>query len=349
MKGIVSHLGQLSNPSFHTEHLVLPQLPKHELVDMLRQMIVIRRAEEIIADLIQSQEVRCPCHLGIGQEAIAVGVLTHFGETDRVFGTHRAHAHFLSMGGTVYELFAEVMGKATGCSGGLGGSQHLYAAKTGFLGSLPIVGGTIPIAVGAALAAKMDGKQAISACFFGDGAAEEGGLHESLNLAAIYQLPVLFVCENNFYSSHLDICLRQPSDRIARFAEAHHVETLVVDGNDLFAVSAAAAQLTEMMRRDRKPAFLEVITYRWRGHVGPDENVDVGLRRKEEDLLAWKMRDPIRRLADGLVAADYLTKNEYTTLQEEIEMSMQKDLMQAKSDPYPSPDKLLHGVYAEVK
>lgn len=341
-----SQLGSLADPGLHNSHLSLPDVNKKELLASLRMMLVIRRAEELIADMIEAGEVKCPCHLGIGQEAVAVGILNEFRHTDRVFGTHRAHAHYLAMGGSVYELFAEVLGKVTGCAKGLGGSMHLLAQDKGFYGSLPIVGGTVPIAVGAALAAKMGGKGDIACCFFGDGTAEEGVVHESLNLASIQELPVLFVCENNFYSSHLDIRLRQPSDRVARFAEAHHVEALVVDGNDLFAMQSAANELVAKMRETNKPAFIEAVTYRWRGHVGPKEDIDVGVRRRPEDLAAWKMRDPIRRLADGLIAADYLDEKGYQQLKDDVEQELQLALAQAKQDDYPAPETLYDNLYA---
>ncbi|MAZ77840.1 MAG: dehydrogenase [Legionellaceae bacterium] len=341
-----SHLGSLANPSLHNDPLNLSDSGKQDLLANLRMMLLIRRTEELIADMVEAGEVKCPCHLGIGQEAIAVGVLHAFRHTDRVFGTHRAHAHYLAMGGGVYELFAEVLGKVTGCSKGLGGSMHLLAQNKGFYGSLPIVGGTVPIAVGAALAAKMDGKGDVACCFFGDGTVEEGVVHESLNLAAIQQVPVLFVCENNFYSSHLDIRLRQPSDREARFAEAHHIDVRVVDGNDLFAVQKAADELIAQMRKTNKPAFIEAVTYRWRGHVGPKEDIDVGVRRRQEDLLAWKMRDPIRRLADGLIAADYMNDTAYQQMQDDVESELQSAIAQARQDDYPAPETLYNNVYA---
>jgi pyruvate dehydrogenase E1 component alpha subunit len=193
---------------------------------------------------------------------------------------------------------AEVQGKQTGASRGMGGSMHLIDRERGLYGTVPIVGGTIPIAVGAALAAKKDGKGAVAVSFFGDGATEEGVFHESVNLAAVLGLPVLFLCENNLFSSHLHIDARQPSDSVARFAEANRVPWQLVDGNDIVGCTNAVAEAVEPMRSGGGPRFIEAVTYRWRGHVGPREDEDVGVRRGE-DLPLWKKRDPIRRLADA--------------------------------------------------
>jgi pyruvate dehydrogenase E1 component alpha subunit len=213
---------------------------------------------------------------------------------------------------------------------------------------VPIVAGTIPIAVGAGLAAKMDGGDDIAVTFFGDGACEEGVLHESLNLAAIYGLPVLFVCENNQYSSHLDIALRQPSDRLSRYAEAHRVRCEAIDGNDVTEVARVAARLVAYAREDSRPAFLEAITYRWRGHVGPKEDLDVGVRRSMDHLAAWKRRDPLRRLAEALVTGGGGMMSAAQT--QEIEMGVRAEVQQAAARaleaPWPAPQALLDCVHA---
>ncbi len=290
--------------------------------------------------------MRCPCHLSIGQEGVATGVATALRSTDRLFGNHRSHAHYLAAGGDLYGLLAEVLGRATGCSGGMGGSMHLQSREHGFFGSAPIVAGTIPIAVGAGLAAKMDGGTDIAVAFFGDGACEEGVLHESLNLAAVYELPVLFVCENNQYSSHLDIALRQPSDRLARYAEAHRVQTEVIDGNDVIAVARTAARLTEVARRSSRPVFLEAITYRWRGHVGPKEDLDVGVRRSMDHLLAWKGRDPVRRLEEAMLASAAASAHQLQELRSEVHAEVSAAAARALEAPWPDPAALMDYVYA---
>jgi pyruvate dehydrogenase E1 component alpha subunit len=224
--------------------------------------------------------------------------------------------------------------------------MHLHGARHGFYGSVPIVAGTIPIAVGAALAAKMDGGDSVAVAFFGDGASEEGVMHESLNLASSYALPVLFMCENNQYSSHLDIALRQPSDRVSRYADAHGVRAAVVDGNDVTAVARTAADLIGIARTRSEPVFLEAITYRWLGHVGPGEDLDVGVRRSIEDLKAWKERDPVRRLEDAILATETSTRAELGALVHAVQAEVQAAAVRALDSAWPEPGNLLGFVYA---
>ncbi|MCB1737075.1 MAG: thiamine pyrophosphate-dependent dehydrogenase E1 component subunit alpha [Gammaproteobacteria bacterium] len=312
---------------------------------MLASMLRIRTVEEHVGDLALSGDARCPCHLAIGQEAAAVGVSQYLRASDRVFGAHRSHSHYLALGGDVQALLDEILGKVTGTSKGMGGSMHLYGEPVGFKGSVPIVAGTVPLAVGAAMAARMDGKGDVAVAYFGDGAAEEGVVHESMNLAARYRAPVLFACENNLYSSHLDIAQRQPSDRISRYAEAHRIPSLVVDGNDVLAVADASRELVGRMRAGEGPMFLEAVTYRWRGHVGPDVNIDVGLRRRESDVLAWRQRDPIRRLRDALSVAGLLDDAAYQGLVEGIGEAVAAAVDRAKQAAYPGDSALLDLVY----
>jgi acetoin:2,6-dichlorophenolindophenol oxidoreductase subunit alpha len=344
-----SDLGPLSDPGRFANPVDIRGLSKALLERMLADMCLIRVTEEAIGRWVESNIACAPCHLGIGQEAIAVGVSTHLRHSDRVFGGHRSHSHYLAMGGDPYKLLAEVLGKADGASRGMGGSMHLCAPAVGFLGSVPLVGATIPIAVGAGLAAKMQGSGDVSVAYFGDGATEEGVLHESLNLASLYQVPVLFVCENNLYSSHLDISARQPSDRVARFAEAHRVAACTVDGNDVVAVSRAARQFIVRARDGGGPGFLEGVTYRHRGHVGYMDDIDVGVRRRMSDVLAWKQRDPIRRLEDALVTAGILTRDEIerrvAALRDRVEAAGERALGAA----HPSVNTLLAAVYREEK
>jgi len=341
-----SELGGLADPANFTAPLDLRNQPAARLLRDLETMIEIRLAEEAIAALVESGEAKCPCHLAIGQEAIPVGVSRSLRQTDRIFGNHRSHAQYLAAGGDLSKLMAEVLGRAPGASRGMGGSMHLYAGEHGFLGSVPIVAGTVPLAVGAALAAKMDGKGDIGVAYFGDGACEEGVVHESLNLAACYQLPVLFVCENNLFSSHMDVALRQPSDRMSRFADAHKVACEVVDGNDVVAVAEAAALLIERARAGGGPGFLEAVTYRWRGHVGPREDIDVGLRRSAEELTAWKRRDPIGRLAAALEARGELDTPALDRLRMGVGARVAESVASARAAAWPESSALLGPVYA---
>ena len=226
-------LGTLSDPNCHRAPSSLAGMEPAEAKRMLRAMLLIRRSEERIAEGVACGEVRCPCHLAIGQEAVAVGIARSLRATDRCFGAHRSHAHYLALGGSVDRMMAEIHGKDAGCSRGMGGSMHLRDEAVGLVGTVPIVGATIPMAVGAGLALKMDGGDGVSVAFFGDGATEEGVFHESMNLAASLPSPTVFVCEHNLFSSHLHISLRQPASRVARYAEAHCVPHRTVDGNDL--------------------------------------------------------------------------------------------------------------------
>ena len=317
-----------------------------DLLKLLRTMHLIRRVEEQIGTWVTTKVARCPCHLGIGQEAVAAGIAHALRPSDKLFGNHRSHAHYLAVGGDAYGLLAEVLGRLDGCSGGMGGSMHLIARDKGFLGSVPIVGGTIPIAVGAGLAAKMDDDGSIAVAYFGDGASEEGVLHESMNLAAIYELPVLFVCENNQYSSHLDIKLRQPSDRVSRYADAHRLTTAVVDGNDATGMANCASRVIGDMRRTRKPAFIEAVTYRWRGHVGANEDIDVGVRRSLTDVAAWKQRDPVQRLEKALLAAGLADDAQLRALRQEIDATVTRLAEDALHAPFPPASALLDLVYA---
>lgn len=341
-----SELGDLVDPGKHTAPLDIRDRPEAFLLKAWRDMVLIRVAEEAIAALVEQGHARAPCHLGIGQEAVAVGVSAHLRSTDRVFGGHRSHSHFLALGGDPYGLIAEVLGKADGASRGMGGSMHLLGRSIGFYGSVPLVGATIPIAVGAALAAKMDAAGDVAVAYFGDGAAEEGVFHESLNLAVTYALPMIFVCENNLFSSHLDIGLRQPSDRIARYAEAHRIPACTIDGNDVLAVTDAARDVVDRARAGRGPGFIEAVTYRHRGHVGPKDDIDVGVNRKMEDLAAWKGRDPIPRLERALLDAGLTSRAGLAAAETEVRRRIAELCERAKTAPYPPASALLDAVFA---
>lgn len=311
-----------------------------KLVEALERMIVIRMVEERIGKGVESGVIKCPCHLAIGQEAPAVGVAMNLRPTDRGFGAHRSHSHFLAAGGSLRSIFAEVLGRETGASRGMGGSMHLIAREKGFFGSVPIVGATIPIAVGAGLAAKMDGRGDIAVSYFGDGATEEGVFHESMNLAAILRVPILFVCENNMFSSHLHIDLRQPANSLVRYAAAHCVPFARVDGNDVVEIARVAGEAIETMRASGGPFFLECVTYRWRGHVGHREDEDVGVQRKG-DLAVWKGRDPIARLARALERAGVVRNGHLARVESDVAKRIEAAWKDAESDPYPAPDSLL--------
>jgi pyruvate dehydrogenase E1 component alpha subunit len=266
---------------------------------MYRAMVRIRVFEECVAELVERGDVRTPCHLYIGQEAVAVGVCTAVDRQDYIWGAHRSHGHYLAKGGDLAAMMAEILGRRTGCSAGRGGSMHLAAPEVGLLGTVPLVAATIPLAVGAGMAAKLRNDGRVSVSFFGDGATEEGHFYESLNLATLYGLPVIFVCENNLYASHLHIKERRCGEQLAVLAEAHGMPAVTLDGNDVLAVYEATGRAVDRARRGGGPTFLECLTYRWRGHVGASWDMDVGVKRRD-DLKAWLERDPIEKARDGL-------------------------------------------------
>jgi pyruvate dehydrogenase E1 component alpha subunit len=308
-------------------------------------MVRIRLAEERIADMVETGEIRTPCHLYIGQEAIAAGICAALREKDYVWGGHRSHGHYLAKGGSLRQMFAELLGKATGCSGGRGGSMHLVAPEVGILGTVPLVAATIPLAVGAGLATRLNGDGRVSVSFFGDGAAEEGHFHESLNLAVVYRLPVVFVCENNLYSSHLHILERRGADNIRDAGAAHSLPGITVDGNDACAVFAAGRDAIARARTGDGPTLLECRTYRWRGHVGPASDMDVGVKRRDE-LAGWIAADPIKRMGQRLLSAG-ATPQELQAVIEAATAEIDEAVEFARASPYPEASDLDKHVFQD--
>lgn len=344
----IDQLGELADPSAFHAPIDVSGSDLDLLERQLRVMLLIRQAEEAIGEGVARSQVVGPAHLGIGQEAVGVGVSEHLRPSDRVFGAHRSHPHYLALGGDPFRLFCEILGRESGCSRGMGGSMHLFDGERGLMGTVPIVAGTIPLAAGAALAAKKDGRGDIAVAYFGDGATEEGAFHESLNLAAVWKLPILFVCENNLYSSHMHIGLRQPANRVARFAEANCVPSSTIDGNDVVHVSAAVRPMVERARAGEGPSFLEAVTYRWRGHVGHREDEDVGVERGAA-LAVWKGRDPIRRLTDALVSAGRLDERALAAMVHAVQLEVEDAWRRAESAEFPAVPGLLDGVYARAE
>lgn len=313
------------------------------VIRILKRVITIRETEEFIAKKIESGNIRCPCHLAVGQEATPSVLAEFLNQEDRVYGTHRSHHQYLAITDDVKGLLAEVLGKKSGCAKGMGGSQHLINVQKSFGGSVPIVGGTIPIACGAALAMKLKDSRGISIPFFGDGATEEGVFHESLNLASVMKLPVCFIAENNLFSSHLHILERQPETSLCRFAKAHLIENIQLDGNDVVSLYDHLKQIVRHVRDKRLPYFVEVMTYRWKGHVGYREDLDIGVKRRE-DLSIWKTeKDPIRRLLSKYESL----KDTYENFTKEVHERIEKAWDFAKQSDYADKDFLLSCVYCE--
>ncbi len=312
---------------------------------MHRDMLRIRMVEEGIADRYAEQEMRCPVHLSIGQEAAAVGVCHALRHTDRVFSTHRCHAHYLAMDGDLRAMLAEIYGKAAGCIGGRGGSMHLSDPAKGLVASVPIVSSSIPLAVGTALADQIDGNDNVSVAFFGDASVEEGVFHESANFASLRKLPVLFVCENNLYSVYTALKNRQPPRPITDLARAHAVRFATADGNDVVAVSKVALDAVERARRGEGPSFLLLDTYRWREHCGPGFDNNIGYRT-EAEYETWRLRCPIETSRTKLRAQGKLTPADETHLVTDIKLEIDAAFNFAKIAPLPEPSLAVEHVYA---
>ncbi|NGX59019.1 MAG: Acetoin:2,6-dichlorophenolindophenol oxidoreductase subunit alpha [Chlamydiae bacterium] len=296
------------------------------------RMLRIRMVEEAIANRYPEQKMRCPVHLSIGQEAIAVGVCDQLQQTDYVVSNHRAHAHYLAKGGSLKRMIAEIYGKEGGCSKGRGGSMHLIDLEAGFMGSTPIVGGTFPIGVGIAFGSALEGKKQVTAIFFGEGATEEGVFAESLNFAALKNLSVLFVCENNLYSVYSPLSVRQPLNRSrVDIAKAHGIFSLEGDGNNLEEVLSLTEQGVSHIREGNGPCFLEFDTYRHREHCGPNLDNQLGYRT-EEEFEYWLKRDPLKD-----IHVDQAIKDQ-------IEREIEEAFIFAEKSPYPTYEE--GGVYA---
>ncbi len=310
-------------------------------------MVRVRLFEERVAQLVEAGEIRTPCHLYIGQEAIAAGVCAALEVRDYAWGGHRSHGHYLAKGGDLRAMMAELFGKATGCSGGRGGSMHLIAPEVGILGTVPLVAATIPLAVGAGMASKLRRDGRVSVAFFGDGATEEGHFHESLNLAALLRLPVVFVCENNFYASHLQLLERRAADNILAAADVAAVAGTRLDGNDVEAVHAAAREAVDRARSGAGPTLLECRTYRWRGHVGPSSDMDVGVKRKDE-LKEWLPKDPIARTRSRLFEAG-IAAGDCQEIERAAAAEVEEAVRFARQSPYPDEREMTEHVWARAR
>ena len=340
-------LDKLFNPQEYHNPISIEGQDIKILKKILNLMLTIRKTEQQLALAKKNGLIGGPVHLGVGQEAIAVGISQNLKKTDRVFGNHRSHSHLLALNPDFYKLFAEVLGKETGFSKGMGGSMHLIDQSNGFYGSTPIVAGTVPLAVGAAMASKMQNLKDIGVSYIGDGAVEEGVVHECFNLAKVLKAPVLFVIENNLFASHMHISLRQPSETVSRFAEANHIPHKLLDGNDVVAVAQNSKEVIDNIRNGKGPAVLELITYRWYGHVDWREDIDVGVERSMEDIKDWKARDPIHRLSQSMINSKIWTKEEEQEICEKIDNQIQISWEKAKNDSYPSKDSILEFVYSK--
>ncbi len=309
----------------------------NERADLFRQLLRVRMVEEAIAEYYPKWQMRCPVHLSIGQEAAAVGVCSQLRRSDRVMSGHRSHAHYLAKGGALLPMLLEIHGKAEGCSSGRGGSMHLLDIEAGFHGAVPIVGSTIPIATGLAFSDKLAGRDNVTGVFFGEAATEEGVFAESVNFAALHDLRVLFVCENNLYSVYSPIEVRQHPERsITALAGAHGVVSFHADGNDLDFVRDATGEALRKMSARPGPKLVLLDTYRWREHCGHAYDNHIGYRT-EEEYLAWKERDPVEMFRERLTAENALDATGVSQMTVEISREIQEAFAVAESAPFPPP------------
>ena len=318
---------------------MIPDLRKKLTLELQRElfhsMLRIRLVEEAIAEAYPRQEMRCPVHLSIGQEAVAAGAAAALEPRDLAMSGHRSHAHYLAKGGDLRAMLAELMGREDGCCRGRGGSMHLIDRRVGFMGAVPIVGSTVPIAVGLAFADKLRRRSRVTVAFLGEAATEEGVFHESANFASLHRLPVIFLCENNLYSVYSPMHVRQPAQReVFQVASAHGIPALQADGNDPEAVWAAVSRARDHASSGQGPVFLEMKTYRWREHCGPGFDNHIGYR-EEREFEEWKKRDPLETYRRKLVAAGRLVEEEDRKISTATAAEIEDALVFARQSPPP--------------
>lgn len=316
-----------------------------DLKDLYYRMLRIRRAEEEIAKRYSEQQMRCPVHLSIGQEAAAVGVAVSLNPDDLMVSTHRAHAHYLAKGGRLTGLVCELYGKADGCARGQGGSMHLVDWSAGFAASTSIVGGTIPVGVGLAFASQLQGKKQVTVVCIGDAAIEEGVFHEAANFASLHKLPVIFVSENNLYSCYTHLRDRQPRRPVTDVAIGHGMRHLTLDGNDVSAIASEMAPVVASVRAGEGPAFLELQTYRHLEHCGPNNDDNLDYRAKEE-IQHWRDYDPLNVTRHQMEGRKLWSP----AFEQETEARVNKEVMDAfdfaLKAPFPERNELGAYIYA---
>lgn len=320
-----------------------PHLSRTHALDLLRQMIRIRRFEEKCAELYTQEKIRGFMHLYDGEEAIAVGVIPVLEKRDRIVATYREHGHALVRGVPMTTVLAEMYGKQEGCSRGRGGSMHLFDRATNFCGGNAIVGGGLPLSIGLALADQMRRNEIMTACFFGEGAVAEGEFHESMNLAVLWGLPVLFVCENNLYAMGTALALSESETDVARKAACYRMPSESVDGMDVIAVEAAARRAIHTVRESGKPYFLECRTYRLRAH----SMFDAQLYRDKAEVESWRPREPIARFQGWLQANHMIHPEELERMETEIDAEIAEAVAFSEAGTWEPIEQLTRFVYAD--
>ncbi len=317
--------------------------PSEALISLYESMLRIRLVEEAIAEHYAEGEMRCPVHLSIGQEAIAVGACAALEISDKIYSTHRCHAHYLAKGGDLKRMFAEICGKEAGCIGGRGGSMHLMDVSKGMMASIPIVASSIPVAVGSALADKRMKTGKVTVAFIGDASIEEGVFHESANFAVLHDLPVIFICENNLYSVYTHLNQRQPDRPLTNVALAHGMNAVHGDGNDIETCFKLTAEAVKRARDGGGPSFILLDSYRWREHCGPSFDNHIGYRT-ESEFREWEERCPVRRLRTKL--GDALTAEREQDMTSKVTSEIEDARAFARAAPLPDPRTAGLHVYA---
>jgi len=313
-----------------------------EVIDLLRRMWLIRAFEEKVSSLYAERQIVGLLHLGIGQEAVAVGALSLLRADDYVYGGHRSHGHAIAKGANINKLMAEIAGRATGYCGGKGGSMHIVAKECGFITATGVVGGTIPLALGAAFAAKEKKHGQLAVVFFGDGAGQVGPFHESLNIASLWRLPVIFICENNGYAEFTPLSAHTKIERLALHAKTYGIPASTIDGNDLFAVRNAMTKAVKSCRAGKGPVFVECLTHRMRGHYEGDP----AKYRELSQLAEWKKKDPIGRVARALKSQKAITDAQLEGIESKARLLADKAAEFSLSSPWPTEKDVDDQVYA---
>lgn len=304
-------------------------------VSLYEGMLKIRTVEMAIASHYSEQQMRCPVHLVVGQEAACVGACAALEKADFAFSGHRSHGHYLAKGGSLNAMMAEIYGRSEGCANGRGGSMHLIDLEAGFLGAVPIVGSTIPIATGVAMASKLKKDNKVVMVFLGEGATETGAFYESINYASLKDLPIVFIVENNAYSVYSPLSVRQKSEsRIVDIAVAHSMSAKKIDGNNVELVFKASKEAVDRARDGLGPSLLELTTYRWLEHCGPNYDNDIGYR-SEAEFLAWREKDPVFLYQNILLSEDILTQEVVAKLTSNATKEAIDAINFAKNSPWP--------------
>ena len=318
------------------------ELDKNALIELYRQMLLIRRFEEKSAEVYSAGKIGGFCHLYIGQEAVAVGALSAIRKDDYVMTSYREHGHALAKGMSPESVMAELYGKATGCSKGKGGSMHMFDKETNFLGGHGIVGGQIPLATGVAFASKYQGTDQVTLCFFGEAAVNQGAFHESLNMAQLWKLPCIYIVENNQYGMGTSLARAMSLREISQKACAYEMESEFVDGMDVLAVREATLRAVERARKDYLPTLLEIRTYRFMGHSMSDP----GNYRTRAEIEKYQERDPIKLFTATLKEKKVLDDKQFEQIDAEIRERVEQSVRFAEESPLPAPEELYTDIYA---